>query len=522
MEDIVLDGVSLGVVGDRATVAIGCFHEARQKAGASAAATFHRAVGLLNELSAELGDIGCPQNMVGIDRDGVRDRLRVQLEESMPANVDVRIGSLRAGQIADALFDLRCALDELRANIPATTPALQLPSELAFDRASAELGKLVYDWDSPAMPTDTGPKETVTHAGLLALCETLSGRINQAPASVEPQEIRELYAAMYRLPGDNKRPPTPTWLTEQPSPLNSVMVFGPPGISDSNHGLFAMNLQHARESVEAVRRWCIDRVAEQNPGASLNAVLAADTLPQQTVDVATLEKVLADDREQRGKELGELSRAINVLAESGATHRSDNGSQGTNTGPIVHADSTDGGKSATPADATSATTNQRTVTIGNGDDSLVLSSEGVQDHCIPTDQSELFKLFAAKVAMGAGGECVPLKDLNCCAGSSDTKSSEVASDPLRKSISRLNADLREWLQLSSDTKPIGGRRGKGYFLGSDIEWNIDDSEFKQVLTRYSQSVWGASVDPKKMERHTSTEPQNSGHVIHKSLGGDGA
>jgi len=144
-----------------------------------------------------------------------------------------------------------------------------------------------------------------------------------------------------------------------------------------------------------------------------------------------------------------------------------------------------------------------TVTIAKGQESFVLKAKDRSSVTIPVDRSELFRLFAAKVACGSPGECVELEHLNWSVkGQREPDYESKASDLLRTAISQLNSILEAMGKPNDGGRWIVSKKGQGYHLNKSIQWYIEDADLKADLTRYSQSVWGTTVDPKKIQDNT--------------------
>ncbi len=148
------------------------------------------------------------------------------------------------------------------------------------------------------------------------------------------------------------------------------------------------------------------------------------------------------------------------------------------------------------------------VTIGRGEDSLVLQATDLSPFSVPTSYSELFKLFAAKVACGSPCEIVGLAELNHSVGVADSpETKEKASSLLRTAIKRLNDELGVWATPSNQEPWIGARRGQGYCLNSGVGWSIGDPALAKELTRYCQSVWDIAVSPATLAENTPLKDQ---------------
>jgi hypothetical protein len=148
------------------------------------------------------------------------------------------------------------------------------------------------------------------------------------------------------------------------------------------------------------------------------------------------------------------------------------------------------------------------VTLARGQDTLVLRASSLPRFPIPTNYSELFKLFAAKVACGSPHERVGLLELNHSVGAEESPSnSERASAPLRTAVKRLNDELSRWAPWNDQGSWIRSRRRHGYYLAENVEWHIDDPGLEEELRRYSQSVWGINVAPATIEENTPLKDQ---------------
>ena len=146
--------------------------------------------------------------------------------------------------------------------------------------------------------------------------------------------------------------------------------------------------------------------------------------------------------------------------------------------------------------------------IARGNDSLVLNAAGLLPFSIPTNCSELFKLFAAKVACGSPSEIVGFVDLNCSVGEKDTpEGREKASSMLRTAINRLNVALSAWAAPGNQKPWIGGKRRQGYCLNESVAWSIGESDLAKELTRFSQSVWHVPVSPSTLGENTPLKDQ---------------
>lgn len=148
------------------------------------------------------------------------------------------------------------------------------------------------------------------------------------------------------------------------------------------------------------------------------------------------------------------------------------------------------------------------VAIARGQDSLVLQASGLPPFPIPTNYSELFRPFAAKVACGSPQESVGLADLNHSVGVEESpRNSERASTPLRTAIKRLNDELSRWAPRNDQGPWIRSRKGQGYYLAESVDWHIGDPGLEKELRRYSQSVWGIDVPPTTLEENTPLRDQ---------------
>ena len=143
------------------------------------------------------------------------------------------------------------------------------------------------------------------------------------------------------------------------------------------------------------------------------------------------------------------------------------------------------------------------VTIASGDDSLVLKADGLVSIPIPTGYSEIFKLFATKVARGAVGEYVPYRLLNSvakCTQSLEPDDDCKASNELRTCVFRLNKRIEAWGSPKDRNKWIIVSKNRGYLLNESVQWSVDPILHSDLLRR--TDVFGLRTDPSKMERNT--------------------
>lgn len=134
-----IDFGDLDCIADLATSILGRFALTRQKTGAAADEEFRLA---REALDALLDGIGCPRGMDAAGRDRLDDRLR-----QSSASGDAATDAIRAGRLAASLFALRCALDEMAAELPHRLTSVTLPGEPAFRAAAADLSRWTHGWE---------------------------------------------------------------------------------------------------------------------------------------------------------------------------------------------------------------------------------------------------------------------------------------------------------------------------------------------------------------------------------------
>ena len=143
------------------------------------------------------------------------------------------------------------------------------------------------------------------------------------------------------------------------------------------------------------------------------------------------------------------------------------------------------------------------VTIASGDDSLFLKADGLVTISIPTEYSEIFKLFATKVARGAVGEYVTYRLLNWAAKCSQSQEPDddcKASPELRACVFQLNRRIEAWGSPKDRNKWIIVSKNRGYLLNESVQWSVDPILHSDLLRR--TDVFGLLTDPSKMERNT--------------------